>query len=183
MAPEWKAQQRTLGWASCRSCMADAGWGALRPSLSHLPRPAILPALSHRLARAYASANGSGQLAAVMRKIARRLALPQRSARLLHTAQGTSIDPAPASSCAFGAQRSQRVLLNNEEVRVNAMRGQAKDPGGVPEMPGPRQKSGLLLHTTHNAKRHLDAAANAAPAGASASRCRSMSLHLAASCI
>ena len=33
-------------------------------------------------------------------------------------------------------------------------------------------------HTTHNAKRHLDAVANAAPAGASASRCRSMLLHL-----
>ena len=35
----------------------------------------------------------------------------------------------------------------------------------------------------HNANRHLDATANATPAGASASRCKSVSLHLAASCI
>ena len=46
-----------------------------------------------------------------------------------------------------------------------------------------RRLPGRGGHTTHNAKQHLDAAANAAPAGASASRCRSMSLHLAASCI
>ena len=38
------------------------------------------------------------------------------------------------------------------------MRGQAKDPGGVPEMPGPRQKSGLLLRWLRMGRLEISAA-------------------------
>ena len=57
---------------------------------------------------------------------------------------GSSATTSTGLMIRISAQPSQVVLLNNEEDRANEMHSQAKGREGVPEMPGGRQKSGLL---------------------------------------